>query len=45
MTITWSNVDLSAVSTCSIHLREISQEMLKVSIIDMSLKINVKSLI
>ena len=36
--ITWANVDLSLVRSCGIHLREISQEMLKTSILDMSLK-------
>ena len=37
--ITWSNVDLSSVRSGGIHLRSISQEMLKMSILDMSLKI------
>ena len=37
--ITWTNVDLSSNMFCGIHLRAISQETLKISIIDMSLKI------
>ena len=35
----WTTVDLSSVRSCGIHLRTISQEMLKMSILDMSLKI------
>ena len=31
--ITWTNVDWSSVKSCSIHLRAISQEMLKISIL------------
>ena len=37
--ITWTNVDLSSTGFCSIHLRAIFQEMLKIDILDMSLKI------
>ena len=37
--ITWTNVDISAVKSCGIHLRTISQEMLKISTLDMGLEI------
>ena len=36
--ITWTNVDLSSDGFCGILLRKVSQELLKVSIQDMSLK-------
>ena len=36
---TWTNVDLSSVKSCGIHLRAISHEMIKISTLDMSLKI------
>ena len=36
--ITWTNVDLSSEGFCGILLRTVSQELLKVSIQDMSLK-------
>ena len=36
--ITWTNVDLSSVRSCCIHLRVISQEMLEISLLDMGLK-------
>ena len=35
----WHNVDWSSVRSAGIHLRAISQEMLKMSILDMSLKV------
>ena len=37
-TITWASVDIPSVWSCGIHLRPISQEMLKTSVLDMSLK-------
>ena len=37
--ITWTNVDLSSVKSWGIHLRDILRETLKVSILDVSLKI------
>ena len=37
--ITWTNVDLSLVKSCGIHLRAVSHEMLKISTLDVSLKI------
>ena len=37
--ITLTNVDLSSVRFCGIHLMSISQEMLKISFLDMSVKI------
>ena len=36
--ISWISVDWSSVGSCNIHLRAISQEMLKISIVDISLK-------
>ena len=36
--ITWTNVDLSTMRIWGIHWREISQEIFKISILDMSLK-------
>ena len=38
--ITWTNVDLSSRRCCGIQLMAISQEILKTSILDMSLKIS-----
>ena len=38
-TITWTNVDLSSVRSCIIHLRTLSKEALKVPISKASLKI------
>ena len=37
--ITWTNVDLSSGKSCGIHLTANSQEMLKISILDVSLKV------
>ena len=37
--ITGTNVDLSSVRSCGIHLRLITDEMLKISLLDVSLKI------
>ena len=37
--ITWTNVNLSGVMSFGIHLEVISQEMLKISILDMSWKL------
>ena len=36
---TWNNVDQSSTRSCAIHMRTISQEILKISFLDMSLKI------
>ena len=38
--IIWTNVDWSSVRSCGIHLRAISQEILMISILDMSLNNN-----
>ena len=37
--ITWTNVNPLSVTSCVIHFRVISQELLKISNLDMSLKI------
>ena len=37
--ITWTSVDWSSVRSCGIHLMAISQEILRIFILDMSLKI------
>ena len=36
--ITWTNVDLSSVRSCGIHLGAISEERLEISILDLTLK-------
>ena len=36
---TWTNVDQSSTRSCAIHMRGISQDILKISFLDMSLKI------
>ena len=38
--ITWTNVDLLSTKSCDIHLRANSHEMLKISTLDVSLKIS-----
>ena len=40
-TITWTNVDLSSVMSCGIDLGAVLQEMLKMSILDKSMKIKI----
>ena len=40
MFMTWTNDDLSSKVVCNIYLKAISQEMLKISILDMSLSNN-----
>ena len=42
--ITWNSVVLLSVRTCGIHLRAISQAMLKISILEMGLNINISKL-
>ena len=37
--ITWTNVDLSSVKSCGIHLRAISHEILKIFTLNVSLKV------
>ena len=37
--INWTNVDCSSVGSCHIHWKTISEETLKISILDMHLKI------
>ena len=42
--ITWTSVDLSSVRSCSIYLRAISQEIIKIAALDMHLKITNKKI-